>query len=654
MIEALCQKCMLKKLIRLLGANFALYKEVKYSLNTLGELEGCVQEDAEQKAGNTVFPANIVDCDASDDTLPEIDTISSDRIRKAIGELYSEQFNILLYLTTFYFFLVTMRDIVTQPEGKPLLLAADFIILSMLATIYFLERRGTINTENVYLTPIPIAFAMLVNGYMHIFLSGEPLTLVKGILMTVAFGIVSLLPWIFWLLLSLSMISFFIAAVWLMGGDSGAIIVLGVGAAMISYGSFAMRYNSVRKQIALTLVNEERAQKLETVGKAKDQFIANISHELRTPLTGLLGMVNLIDKQGLSQDQSQQLAAAKSSADTLGAIIGDLLDVSKLDAGKLELKISPLDIEKTVRSVVLVMQGQVKEGVSLTCELPSDPMPFVMGDASRVRQVLFNLVGNALKFTDEGSVKLSVSRLKDASNVKLRFEVQDTGVGIPEEKLTKLFDRFEQVDASSTRGRAGTGLGLAIAQELAILMGSDIHVESQIGQGSRFWFDIEFSRAPLRDQNGETNQSSDTVKHLSEYEIEKQLAQPLNILVAEDNPVSQLLISKLLERSGWNVQLVADGRAALKAAENTSFDIILMDIQMPEMNGETAVKHIRVGNGPNKTTPIVALTANCQEGDIERYAKIGFSMHVGKPIHNAEFYGAIASLVRSAPIIPNT
>jgi len=597
--------------------------------NTDQENSGLAQGD-----GNT---ASSVSNDA-------MDRVSGSRIRAVIGELYSEQFHILLYLTFFYYVLVTGRDLVSAAEGAAMLIAADFIILIMLVGIYFLERRGTINTGNVYLTPIPIAAAMVVNGYMHIFLSGDPLTLIKGILMTIAFGIVSLLPWIFWLLLSVSMAFFICTAIWMLGPESKAILVLGVGAAMISYGSFAMRYNSVRKQITLTLINEERAQKLEVLSKAKDRFIANVSHELRTPLTGLLGMVNLIDEHGLSAEQNQQLSAAKSSADALGSIIGDLLDVSRLDAGKLVLHMAPFDPASVVASVVAVMQSQVKDTVSLTLSLPSAGLTRLMGDESRIRQILFNLVGNAAKFTDQGAITLSIILQDQSESVQLRFIIEDTGVGIPQAKIAKLFDRFEQVDASTTRARAGTGLGLAIAQELATLMGSNIKVESVEGKGSRFWFDLTLQRAPELD--ADTRPSETAAK--GKIAVDEILAQPLNILVAEDNPVNQLLIGKLLDRPSWRTRVVADGLAAVKAAGESPFDIILMDIQMPEMNGETATIAIKAGAGPNRNTPIIAVTANCQDSDIARYRDAGFSAYVGKPIMPSEFYSTLATLIENS------
>ncbi|MEX0299652.1 MAG: sensor histidine kinase, partial [Kordiimonas sp.] len=421
----------------------------------------------------------------SETDVEEPKASSADRVRHIIGELYYEQFDILIYLTILYYSLVTIGDVLAAANGMYALIAIDLVVVGILLITLALERRGLVNIGNIYLTPIPLGIGMAANVYMHIYYSTEPFVLVKGILLIFAFGIVSLLPWIFWLLLAFSFGAYAAAAVLKFGDASGVALGLGAGVAMLSYGGFAMRYNSVRKQIALTIQNEERAQTLEEVGKAKDSFIANMSHELRTPLTGLLGMIDVIDAEGLNDEQKKQLAAARTSAGTLQAIIADLLDVSSLDAGKLTLKPAPFNVDETVYSVVLAVQSLVKRDVKFTYDAPTVNLPHVVGDVSRFRQILFNLVGNALKFTDQGSVVLGVKVLSEGETVKIRCSVEDTGIGIPADKLEHLFDRFEQVDSSATRGRAGTGLGLAIAQELVILMGGEIKVESELNRGTR-------------------------------------------------------------------------------------------------------------------------------------------------------------------------
>lgn len=576
--------------------------------------------------------------DSSEASKFGADTVSAGRVRHIIGELYYQQFDILVYLTIFYYSLVTVGDLMASATGLYALIAVDVAVVAMLLVILVLERRGIINIGNIYLTPIPLAVGMASNVYTHIYYSSDPFVLVKGILLIFAFGIVSLLPWVFWLLLVFSFGAYAVAAFWRLGDGSGVAIGLGAGVSMLSYGGFAMRYNSVRQQIALTIQNEERAKTLEQVGKAKDSFIANMSHELRTPLTGLLGMIDVIDVEGLNEEQKKQLMAARTSAGTLQAIIADLLDVSSLDAGKLTLKSEPFNVDETVYSVVLAVQSLVKKEVKFTYATPKIELPNVIGDVSRFRQVLFNLIGNALKFTDKGSVVLGVEVLSQAEAIKLRCSIEDTGIGIPKDKLEHLFDRFEQVDSSATRGRAGTGLGLAIAQELITLMGSEIKVESELDKGTRFWFDIEF----------ETSLEEESLTVSPDAIERKKTARdkPLNILVAEDNPVNQMLIASLLKRPGWQHLMVGDGGAALEAAETKAFDVILMDIQMPVLNGEDVIRKIRTGAGPNKNVPIIALTANCQETDIERYREAGMSSHVGKPISKQEFYDAIENLTK--------
>lgn len=559
-------------------------------------------------------------------------------IREAIGVLYEEQFSILLYLTTFYYILVTLKDVFAEPSLSTRLFVADLAVLVLLMALWVLKRIDIVHRGNLYLTPIPIAFAMLINGYMHVYYSLAYLDLVKGVLMIFAFSVVALLPWIFWLLLSIAFLSFTIATLWLMGDDFGPMLVLGIGSAMLAYAGFVTRYNTILKQIDLALINEERADTLAHLSETKDQFIANVSHELRTPLTGLLGMVNLLDAEGLNAEQKKMLKEAKSSANMLKALIGDLLDVSSLEAGKLRLQAAPFDLQEIADSVVGALKVQAKPGVELSAVFPDEKLPVVSGDASRVSQILFNLVGNALKFTNDGTVTLEIKLIKEGDPLSVCISVADTGIGIPLDKQEDLFNRFEQVDSSQTRGTAGIGLGLAISRELVRLMQSDIHLESKVGEGTCFWFDLTLPVAeePKTKPYGSSIMIADEAQAALEY--------PLSILLVEDNPVNQLLVSKLLDRKFWHTTIVSDGQQAVTKAEDEEFDLILMDIQMPVMDGETAIQKIKVGNGLNKDTPIFALTANCQHDDIVRYEKLGFNGHISKPIINAEFFGVLADV----------
>lgn len=563
------------------------------------------------------------------------------RVRAIIGELYYRQFFILWALTFTYYLFVVVRDIFLAPEGIAWMLHASnaSVILLLLAT-YIQEKRGKIDASNIYLAPIPISIAMVLNVYFHVVLTEDVNILARGLLLIMAFSVVSMLPWVFWLLTGFATVSHIVVAYSVMGPESSQLISVGIGAMMVSYGGFVVRYNSIREQARLNIQNQERAEKLTQLGKAKDDFIANMSHELRTPLTGLMGMVDLLDKAPLRSEDRHYLNTAKTSAETLRVVINDILDLSKLGAGKLKLVKAPFDMTTLLSEVSEMMAvGAKDKGVGLALKLPENDTPRVIGDQARLRQILFNILGNAVKFTEKGQVVLSAEILSDSDQyITLRLCVEDTGIGIAEDDLIRLFGRFEQADSSSTRRHAGTGLGLSICLELLELMGSEIKVESRYGRGSKFWFDLKLEKgAPAVKETSRAKRGQVSAENI--------LERPMKILVAEDNPINQMLIRKLTESEHWTPVFVVDGKQALEKAEGTAFDIILMDIQMPVMNGEEATRKIRAADGPNKETPIIALTANCMPDDVERYLLSGITASIAKPIKLDEFYQTIAKHV---------
>ena len=570
--------------------------------------------------------------------IDESDPATRVRVRAIIGELYYRQFFILWALTFVYYLLVIARDIVSAPADVAwmLQLSNASVIILLLAT-YVQEKRGKIDASNIYLAPIPISIAMVLNVYCHVLLTGDSDILTRGLLVIMAFSVVSMLPWVFWLLTGLATTFHIAVSYSVLGSESGQLIGVGVGAMMVSYGGFVVRYNSIREQARLNLQNQERAEKLVQLSKAKDDFIANMSHELRTPLTGLMGMVDLLDKAPLSSQERHYLNTAKTSAETLRVVINDILDLSKLGAGKLKLVPGPFDMATLLSEVSEMMAvGAKAKGVGLALKLPENPIPKLVGDQSRLRQILFNIVGNAVKFTEEGQVVLSAEILGETSeSLSMRLCIEDTGVGIAEDDIVRLFARFEQADSSSTRRHGGTGLGLSICQELLGLMGSKIWVESRYGRGSSFWFDLKLEKSaqPVEDS---ADLQNDAVA--ADHILEKQL----KILVAEDNPVNQMLIRRLIESDHWVAEFVTDGKEALDRAESQVFDVILMDIQMPVMNGEEATRRIRAGRGLNKSTPIIALTANCMPDDVERYLAAGMTDSIAKPIKLDDFYRTIS------------
>lgn len=573
--------------------------------------------------------------------LDETNPANKVKVRAIIGELYYRQFFILWALTFVYYLAVIGRDIFQAPEDIAWMLQSSnaSVVVLLLAT-YIQEKRGKIDANNIYLAPIPISIAMVINVYCHVALTGDPNILARGLLLIMAFSVVSMLPWVFWLLTGFATVSHIIVAYSVLGADSSQLIGVGIGAMMVSYGGFVVRYNSIREQARLNIQNQERAEKLVQLAKAKDDFIANMSHELRTPLTGLMGMVDLLDKAPLRSEDRHYLNTAKTSAETLRIVINDILDLSKLGAGKLKLVTVPFDMTTLLSEVSEMMAvGAKNKGVGLALKLPENTIPQVVGDQSRLRQILFNILGNAVKFTDEGQVVLSVEILSESAKLmKLRLSVEDTGVGIAEDDIIRLFARFEQADSSSTRRHSGTGLGLAICQELLELMGTKMQVESRYGRGSKFWFDLKLEKSvqPVdKKSQAEPGQVSP----------ENILEKPMRLLVAEDNPVNQMLIRKLTESEHWAAEFVIDGKQALDLAESKAFDMILMDIQMPVMNGEEATRKIRAANGPNKDTPIIALTANCMPDDVERYLAAGITASIAKPIKLDDFYETIAKYV---------
>ncbi|TPV97004.1 MAG: response regulator [Myxococcales bacterium FL481] len=383
--------------------------------------------------------------------------------------------------------------------------------------------------------------------------------------------------------------------------------------------STIMRDISVLK--AKTRELEQSRAAAEAASQAKSAFLANMSHEIRTPMNGVLGMANELSLSSLDARQQECLSVLSNSARALLSLINDILDLSKVESGKLELESVTFDPHRLAVEVGELFAASARErGVRLEHRVDNRVAVPVRGDPLRIRQVLTNLLGNAVKFTQRGRVTLTLTA---TGPDRIRFEVADTGIGMSQETLQRIFDPFEQADSSTTRRFGGTGLGTTICHRLVQLMGGTLQVESELGVGSRFWFELRLASA------------NDTphARPPAATATVTAAARPLRVLVAEDNVVNQKVIKMLLRRLGHDVTLVEDGQAAVEAVAAASFDVVLMDCQMPTMDGLEATRRIRertpAGAGH---LPILALTANTMQGDRERCLAAGMDDHLPKPL----------------------
>ncbi len=421
------------------------------------------------------------------------------------------------------------------------------------------------------------------------------------------------------------------------------------------------RYAGVGTGVALMktlqIESEERNRKLvalaEQLGRAriealsanqaKSEFLATMSHEIRTPLNGVLGVAQLLQDSGLNEEQGRLAKTIRTSGEILLRILNDVLDLSKIEAGKMDLEPQDFDAAELMQSSASLWRPRAEEkGLNFSVELSKGGPTRLHGDPVRIKQVLFNLIGNAIKFTASGSVKTVIQVLPlTPGRAVLRAEVTDTGCGIPETAQKKLFTAFAQGDGATSRKYGGTGLGLTICKRLVELMGGTIDFTSSPDQGSRFWFEtplrVATEAAPATVSSGSEHASIPAQAQAMDADIPAPQTGP-KILLAEDNPINQEVIRGFLKFRGWSCQLANDGLEAVEALKTTAFDLVLMDIQMPGMDGFEATRHIRQLGEAGQTTPIIALTANAMRGDDRRCIAAGMDGYVSKPIDRPKFF----------------
>ncbi len=377
---------------------------------------------------------------------------------------------------------------------------------------------------------------------------------------------------------------------------------------------------------------KQARDKAEEMSQAKGEFLANMSHEIRTPMNGVIGTLQLLSDTELGPAQQEYISTAHKSAHSLLTILNDILDLSKIEAGKLNIELIPLDLREIVNELITLHTMTAEEKViQLYADIDEQLPQVLVGDPTRIRQVLANLISNALKFTEKGHVLVRIRVVSSDDKIAgISFEVEDTGVGIKEEVLDKLFNEFTQADGSTTRKYGGTGLGLAIVKQLVEMMQGQFGVESTPGEGSIFWF-----RIPLEISKEQS------IKQLEVQEPEQKGKLSGHVLLVEDNPINQMVAQKMLEKIGITSTLAGDGQEALNMLEQGEFDAVLMDCQMPVMDGYEATQRIRQQDVLLKL-PVIAMTANVMEGDREKCIQAGMNDYIGKPVVEADLKKTLA------------
>lgn len=410
-------------------------------------------------------------------------------------------------------------------------------------------------------------------------------------------------------------------------------VIMGILACgLLVYAFWYILNLSSRQQKIITHLNESE-RKIKEASSLKEQFLANMSHEIRTPMNAIIGFTNILKRTSLEPEQRRYVQNIHSAGENLLALINDILDLSKIEAGMIQLEDTNFSLRSLISSIAAMFDEKIKEkNLYLTTEIKEDVPDILNGDAVRLTQILVNLLGNGIKFTEKGGVKLIVNALKvEKEKVRLKICVIDSGIGIAKEKQAAIFERFQQAEAETTRRFGGTGLGLSIVKQLIELQGGTLTLYSQPGKGSEFIMEIEYK---LPD---EEKMLSDA---LAAAEVQTVSLKEIKVLIAEDNPMNQQLIKHLMKN--WAIQhtIVNNGAEAVEELKRENYSLVLMDIQMPKMDGYTATGVIR--NELHLNVPIIAMTAHAMMGEKEKCLLLGMNDYISKPLKETILYNIIA------------
>ena len=372
----------------------------------------------------------------------------------------------------------------------------------------------------------------------------------------------------------------------------------------------------------------------ESAVKSKQQFLSNMSHEIRTPMNAIIGFTKVLLKTELTTKQKEYLTAIKLSGDSLIVLINDILDLAKVDAGKMTFEHVPFKMATSLSAMLHLFESKIHEkNLKLVKEFDSRIPKILVGDPVRLHQIIINLVSNAVKFTNKGKITISVRLItEDEEEVKIQFSVSDTGIGIPENKIEGIFENFQQASSGTSRLYGGTGLGLAIVKQLVEAQGGSVKVKSKVGEGSAFWFELIFLK---------TQEEIGLEPKIEEFDGE---LKNVRVLVAEDIPLNQLLLKTLLDDFGFECEIAENGKIAIEKMQKKAFSVVLMDLQMPEMNGFEATDFIR--NTLNSDVPIIALTADVTTVDLAKCRAVGMSDYIAKPVDERLLYNKIVGVVK--------